>query len=837
MRLIRSLRVLVLAASAIAASATAGGPAAQAAPPVSQPSGATITRTEHSIPNVVAEDLGGMAYGVGYAQAEDNICLLAEMWTTLRAERSLHFGPEGVESDLYNAYINKTAPFERILDTPPPHGPSEDAFALLDGYVAGYNAYLDHVGVDNIPDARCRGKAWVQRIDRMDVMRRLYELIGYGGRDLVRDGMVAAEPPPGASTAARGPVPSETTRLLESPLGEIIPRESRGAVRPAQLAQLTEAFAERIDTRGSNAVGLGKDATENGSGLLLANPHWTWDGFDRFWQMHVNVPGRMHASGMGFIGQPLVMIGHNDHVAWSHTVSAARRLAIEELTLVPGSPTKYVVDGQIHEMEQTPVTIEVRESDGSISERSKTFYSSIYGPITTSILDVPAFPWTPATAYALVDMNYDNARIVNQFIESNSAASAEELYEIHARYSGNPWATTTVADDQGNTLWTDVGTVPNISNDHAQRCNTPLGHALWNTLAVAVLRGVDSSCKVPSDPEAAAPMVMPADDQPVQRRDDYVENSNESYWLTNAREPLTGYSRVFGPERSQRAMRTRLGHKLVLDRLEARDGAASPKFNRQDLQNALFGNRNHLGELWADDLVALCRATGHMPSSSGEPVDVSEACEVIANWDRTNNLDSPGAVLWTRFADLSNAETDFLTSYIGAPALPMWKQPFDVNEPVNTPRGLNPAYAPAQTALADAVKQLRAAGIPLNATLRDYQTTTYGGTRRPLHGGRGELGMFNALNTRWNGNGYTAGGSGPSFVMVTSFGDGCPDDRSLLLGSQRSEHSGWPHSGDQVELYSRKEWVDPPFCDDEVAAAPAESVTKLGPGGVESVQP
>jgi hypothetical protein len=73
--------------------------------------------------------------------------------------------------------------------------------------------------------------------------------------------------------------------------------------------------------------------------------------------------------------------------------------------------------------------------------------------------------------------------------------------------------------------------------------------------------------------------------------------------------------------------------------------------------------------------------------------------------------------------------------------------------------------------------------------------------------------------------------------MVTSFGDGCPDDRSLLLGSQRSEHSGWPHSGDQVELYSRKQWIDPPFCDDEVAAAPAESITKLGPGGVEYVQP
>ena len=201
----------VLAATAVALGLIAGVAPAQAAPPVSQPGGATITRTDQSIPHVVADDLGGMAYGVGYAQAEDNICLLAEMWTTLAAERSLHFGPEGADSDLYNAYINETAPFERMLNTPPPNGPSADAFAILDGYVAGYNAYLDHVGVDNIPDARCRGQAWVRKIERLDVMRRLYELVGYGGRDLVRDGMLAAEPPPqGAATAGGAPIDRPT---------------------------------------------------------------------------------------------------------------------------------------------------------------------------------------------------------------------------------------------------------------------------------------------------------------------------------------------------------------------------------------------------------------------------------------------------------------------------------------------------------------------------------------------------------------------------------------------------------------------------------------------------
>jgi acyl-homoserine-lactone acylase len=278
-------------------------------------------------------------------------------------------------------------------------------------------------------------------------------------------------------------------------------------------------------------------------------------------------------------------------------------------------------------------------------------------------------------------------------------------------------------------------------------------------------------------------------------------------------------------------MRTRLGHRIVLDRLEGRSGSERT-FTRQALQDALFSNRNMLGELWAEDLAALCRANPRMPSTAGELVDVSAACDVIAKWDRTNGLDSPGAVLFQRFSELSYADTDFLTSYAGLPAVPMWKVPYLPTDPVNTPSGLNPGYAPAQTALADAVAQLRAGGVPLDATFRTHQLNTYGGAAHPIHGGQGELGLFNAMSTRWNGKGYNAGGSGPSFVMVTSFGRRCPDDRSLLMGSQRSASSGWPRATEQVELYSRHQWVDPPFCDAEVAAAPVESVTQLGPSGV-----
>jgi hypothetical protein len=37
-------------------------------------------------------------------------------------------------------------------------------------------------------------------------------------------------------------------------------------------------------------------------------------------------------------------------VAWSHTVSTGKRFTLHELTLVPGDPTSYLIDGKPEKM-------------------------------------------------------------------------------------------------------------------------------------------------------------------------------------------------------------------------------------------------------------------------------------------------------------------------------------------------------------------------------------------------------------------------------------------------------------------------------------------------------
>ena len=96
---------------------------------------------------------------------------------------------------------------------------------------------------------------------------------------------------------------------------------------------------------GSNAVALGSEATKNGRGLLLGNPHFPWLGAERFYQAHLTIPGKVDVAGGALLGVPIVLIGHTAHMAWSHTVSTSYRFTPFQETLVPGSPTTYLYDG------------------------------------------------------------------------------------------------------------------------------------------------------------------------------------------------------------------------------------------------------------------------------------------------------------------------------------------------------------------------------------------------------------------------------------------------------------------------------------------------------------
>jgi acyl-homoserine-lactone acylase len=800
-----------LAALALAALATAFAPAGAAA----KTAPVTVKRTTGGIPNITAKNLRGAGYGYGYSFAQDNICEMADTYVTVQADRAKYFGPDesyqsrgngatinNLDSDIFYQRIIDTGRVEDLMKRPPPVGPLPGLKKVVRGYVAGYNDYLADRGVERIPDPRCRGEEWVKPITEVDAYRRFYQLGLLASQTVAVDGIANATPPTPAAARAE---PSQ-------------------AERDAMVAELAARWEER--SMGSNAYGLGKETTKNGRGMVLGNPHFPWFGPERFYQAHVNVPGKLNVSGASLFGVPAILIGHTQKLAWSHTVSTAFRFTPFELRLVPGSPTSYVVDGQVKQMTSDEVTVDVRRPDGSLGEETRTLWNTEYGPVFTSILGLPLFPWTPTTAYAMGDVNAENMRYLNHFFETDQAQSTNELYEILKRYQGIPWVNTIAADAKGRAFYADIGAIPAVPNSKTAACNTALGAATSAALGLPVLDGSRSSCNWDRDPDAVVPGTFGPSNEPHLFRDDYVTNSNDSYWLSNPEEPLEGFSRIIGDERTERSLRTRLGLRIVQDRLAGTDEYEGTKFTREQLTDAVFNNRQFAGELWKDELVAMCESNPTLTGTSGS-VNVSEACPILEAWDGRDDLDSPGAVLFRRFASRALSSP----APVGGPPVSPYDTPFDANDPVGTPNGLNTDSAAVRSALADAVDDLRGAGIPLDATLRDQQFTMRNGEKIPIHGGPGDpIGVFNAISAPWNGSGFREVQHGSSFVMVTSFTDGCPDDRSILTYSLSTNPKS-PYHSDQTRMFSDKEWVDPPFCPREVRQAEAVAkVKKLRPG-------
>jgi acyl-homoserine-lactone acylase len=713
---------------------------------------AQIRRTTGGWAHIRANDYGSLGYGYGYAYAQDQLCELAEIVTTVNARRSSWFGPGdgNLESDFFYQRIRDARTVEKLMRRKAPLGPSKVVRATVAGFAAGYNAYLRRTGRDKLPDPRCRGKGWVRPITALDLYRRFYQLGLRASSGNFSDEIVAAQPPAAGATAARAPDPHAFDRRLG----------------PTQL--------------GSNAYGIGRDAARGERALLLGNPHFPWQGSERFYEVHLTIPGKLNVIGAALQGVPIVNIGFNEHVAFSHTVSTARRFTPYELTLVPGRPTQYRLNGKTTPMKAH--TVKVRVRGGGL--RRHTFYETRWGPLFS--FTQAGLTWGTEHAYALADVNADNFRLVNQWAEYDRATSVRGLQRAYRKVQGNPWVNTIAADSKGRAYYADESVVPNVDADLQSRCaaHNPISPLLL-TQGVILLDGSRTSCRWKRDADAIVPGIIGPKELPRRVRTDYVENSNDSYWLPSARFRITGYPRIIGAEDSQRLLRTRLGLLQAEQRLAGTDGLGPPGFTLRTLQRIEFADRNLSAELALQDTVQACRASGR--------ADLAEACAVLAAWDGRANVDSRGEVLWR----------EFWTRLGSAP----WLVPFDASDPVNTPRRYNPFDGNVLPALTAAMNDLKAKGIPLDVPLGQLQAEPRGNQRIPIHGCSEAEGCFNIISTERDAQGRYDPYTGSSYVMTMAFDkQGRPRGTAILSYSQ-SENPRSKHYADQTRLFSQKKWI------------------------------
>ena len=534
---------------------------------------------------------------------------------------------------------------------------------------------------------------------------------------------------------------------------------------------------------GSNALGFGSALTESGRGILLGNPHYPWHGPSRFHIAHLTLPGEVDVMGASLVTTSRVAIGFTENVAWSHTVSTAMRFTMFRLDLVPGNPMAYRLGDDVHNIEA--LQVEVETSGGPVT---RTIHMTHLGPVVVG----ESTPWNDQYVYAMRDVNYENYRSGDQYKDINSARNVSELRTALAMHQGAAFVNTIAADVSGGALYADMSAIPNVSSELLNRCAVDTE----NGQRVITLNGSDPSCNWQIDSRAAYPGLMPPTEQPSLITDTYVSNSNDSYWLSNPDNRLEGFSPIIGNEQQTRSLRTRAGLKFVEEVL-----STDQKFDQAMVQNLLFNHRHYGAEVFLDDILAICK-----PSE-----DLKEACGILAQWDRRQDLNSVGAVIFNRFWNISRSLRDH------------YSVPFDLNNPIHTPSGLRIDETATQefviASLQEAVASLNEAGIALDAKWGDVQFVLRNEDKIGIPGGSGGQGMFSVITSRFDADkgGYNPITHGNSYIQAVTWNDdGTPNAKAILTYSQSPEPDSEFYS-DMTKLYSQSQWVDLPFTEEQIA--------------------
>ncbi|SFY06105.1 MULTISPECIES: bifunctional acylase PvdQ [Azotobacter] len=733
---------------------------------------AEIRWTAFGVPHIRAENEAGLGYGIGYAYARDNLCLLAEEIVTARGERARFFGADGqsssridnVSSDFFFRWLNDDSSVATLWQAQP-----EPVRQLLEGYAAGFNRYLRDTPEERRPVA-CAGREWLRPISSGDLLRFTRRLMIEGGLGQFVEAVLNA-----------------------APLGE----QGRAALgRPMdfeQAARRREAFARHT---GSNGIAIGRQLSDNGKGLLLANPHFPWFGALRFYQLHLSIPGRLDVMGAALPGLPLVNIGFNQHLAWTHTVDSSSHFTLHRLELNPQAPGHYRVDGIDYPLEKRTLSVEVRDAQGNLSTLEHSLYLSKYGPLVKwpGLLD-----WTDGTAYALHDANLENTRALQQWTEMNRATSLAEFRASIERTQGIPWVNTLASDEQGRVLYMNASVIPNLEADQLANC---LDASLAGK-GLPVLDGSRSTCDWRHDEGAAQPGIVPPGKLPVLEREDFVQNSNDSAWMTNPAARLTGFSPLVSRDGQLLSPRAR----FALDQL-TRTGREH--LDAQRLERLVTDNQVYLADLLVDDLLTLC------PESR----ELVEVCTGLRLWSRRAGLeDGPGLLYFQRFAEHFRAIPD------------AWRIPFDPQDPVHTPRGIaldDPQVREKVVkALLVARDEVAADGVGAKTVWGELQKTSCGAERIPIPGGDGRLGIYNAIQARPAsvGRGLEVVG-GSSYIQLVRFTEEGPQARGLLAFSQSTDPAS-PHYRDQTRLFSRQTWQTIPFSEAQIEASSPSEVLRL----------
>lgn len=518
---------------------------------------------------------------------------------------------------------------------------------------------------------------------------------------------------------------------------------------------------------GSNTYAVGPSRSASGNAMLVQNPHLPWFGEFLFFESNLILEGR-RMYGTTLVGFPGIAIGFNENLGWSHTDNTIDNSDLYEVELTDGG---YLLDGEPTPFQESSTTIRVRQEDGSLSEVELPLLRTEHGPVVKRGDD-------KALAIRMVGMDRPNMFL--QWWRMINSSNLEE-FENALQMAQIPFWNVMYADRFGDIFYLFNGLVPQRGQD---------AWAYWDRV-------------VPGGKSADIwTEVHPYEDLPKVKNpaNGWLQNANDPPWTSTI--PMTlnpddypGYMAPrYMPFRPQRSARMLLEDESV---------------TFEELQEYKLSTRLEFADRILDDLA---RAVDSLGSDGARA-----AMDHLEAWDRTADAESTGTLLFFNWAQKFGP-------YRGSNYAVAW----DEEAPTTTPDGLaDPARA--VELLEASAEEITGKYGTLEVPWGDYYRINYNGKDLPANGTDGSLGVFRVA---WPGSGdedHLYVGGGDSWVGVIEFADSVR--AKVLLSYGNATQPGSPHFGDQLELFSRKEFRDAWFTDSAIESNTSK-VEKL-----EEIQP
>ena len=406
----------------------------------------------YGVPHIYADNKHDLYYSLGYVHAQDRLWQMNLSQMAAEGRFAEFLGKELVPYDKLQRTLGFWRTAKKIEQTI-----ADSTRRQLQAYTKGVNAYIDEnpkslpiqfalAGMDPIPwtvthsIALARLMAWDLNLAWKSELTYAYlsqNLSQQKFGQLLPNNEFITE-----STDADSSSPQWAQSLM--PLLE-------------KNEQLNTLLGQQGAHVGSNAWAVSGAKSSTDTPLLAGDPHLGLNMPGKWYEVHLNVNGQ-NLSGATLAGAPIVVLGQNDHLAWSLTNIMLDDTDFFQEAINPQNPKQYVLDSLAgdpvyEEFEVQKEVIKVKNADDTTFTRRLTNH----GPVISEV-----FPTQQYIDERVITMKWTGHEISNEveaLFTMNWAQSFEE-FKRGAREFKVPGQNVIYADKAGNIAQMSLANIP-----------------------------------------------------------------------------------------------------------------------------------------------------------------------------------------------------------------------------------------------------------------------------------------------------------------------------------------------------------------------------------------